>query len=178
GWFDDVDLFVATHLASADDRGNIVTGSDGYLASTKFDVSFTGVGAHAGGDPEKGRNALLAAASASLGLHAIARHSEGASRINVGTVHAGEGRNVVPRKAVIKAETRGQNSEINAFMFDRAQEVVAGAARMYGTDHELTVMGRADQELPSPELLPFIRRSFEKTPGVSAIRDSGGGSGS
>lgn len=178
GWFDDVDLFVATHLASADDRGCIVTGSDGYLASTKFDVSFTGVGAHAGGDPEKGRNALLAAASAALGLHTIARHSDGASRINVGTVHAGEGRNVIPRKAVIKAETRGQNSEINAFVFERAQEVVAGAARMYGTDHELTVMGRADQELPSSELLPFIRRSFENTPGVSEIRDSGGGSGS
>ena len=178
GWFDDVDLFVATHLASADDRGNIVTGSDGYLASTKFDVTFTGIGAHAGGDPEKGANALLAAASATLGLHSIARHSEGASRINVGTVHAGEGRNVIARKAVIRAETRGQTSEINAYMFDRAQEVVAGAALMYGLNYELTVVGRADQELPSPELLPFIRQSFENTPGVSAIRDSGGGSGS
>ncbi len=76
GWFDDVDVFVATHLKSDDDRGSILTGADGYLASTKFDVAFSGVGAHAGGDPEKGRNALLAAASASLALHAIPRHSE------------------------------------------------------------------------------------------------------
>ena len=35
---------------------------------------------HAGGYPEQGRNALLAAASAALALHAIPRHSAGQSR--------------------------------------------------------------------------------------------------
>ncbi|WP_166970905.1 amidohydrolase [Brevibacterium atlanticum] len=178
GWFDDVDLFVATHLKSDDGKGNIVTGSDGYLASTKFDVTFTGVGSHAGGDPERGRNALLAAASATLGLHAIPRHSAGASRINVGTFCAGEGRNVVPRAATIRVETRGQTSEINEFMFARAEDVIAGAARMQGVDCTLTVVGRADREDPSPELLPFIRESFTGVPGVAEIRDSSGVGGS
>lgn len=178
GWFDDVDLFVATHLKSDDAKGNIVTGSDGYLASTKFDVTFTGIGSHAGGDPEKGKNALLAAASATLGLHAIPRHSGGASRINVGTFHAGEGRNVVPRKAVIRVETRGQDSEINDFMFGRAQDVIAGAARMYDVQSELSVVGRADREDPSPELLPYVRESFTGVPGVAEIRDSSGVGGS
>lgn len=178
GWFDDVDLFVATHLKSDDGKGNIVTGSDGYLASTKFDATFTGVGSHAGGDPEKGRNALLAAASATLGLHAIPRHSAGASRINVGTFHAGEGRNVVPRAATIRVETRGQTSEINEFIFARAEDVIAGAARMQGVDCTLTVVGRADREDPSPELLPFIRESFTGVPGVAEIVDSSGVGGS
>lgn len=81
GWFDDVDLFLATHLKSDDAKGNSVTGSDGYLASTKFDVTFTGIGSHAGGDPEKGKNALSAAASATLGLHSIPRHSGGARTV-------------------------------------------------------------------------------------------------
>lgn len=178
GWFDDVDLFVATHLKSDDEKGNVVAGSDGYLASTKFDVTFTGIGSHAGGDPEKGRNALLAAASATVNLHAIARHSAGASRINVGTFHAGEGRNVVPRAAMIQVETRGIDSDINDFMFDRAKDVVAGAARMYDVDHELTIVGRADREDPSPELLPFIRDCFAQTEGVGVIRDSSGVGGS
>lgn len=178
GWFDDVDLFVATHLKSDMGKGTIVTGSDGYLASTKFDVTFTGVGSHAGGDPEKGRNALLAAASATLGLHAIPRYSAGASRINVGTFHAGEGRNVVPRAATIRVETRGQTSEINEFMFARAEDVIAGAARMYGVEAELTVVGRADREDPSPELLPYIREAFTGVPGVTEIHDSSGVGGS
>ncbi|WP_350271002.1 amidohydrolase [Brevibacterium sp. CBA3109] len=178
GWFDDVDLFVATHLMADGERGAIVTGADGYLASTKFDVTFTGLGSHAGGDPEKGKNALLAAASAALNLHAIPRHSEGASRINVGTFQAGEGRNVVPRTATIRVETRGLNSEINDFMFARAQDIVAGAARMYDLDHELTVEGRADREDPSPELLPYIRDSFSGVQGVSTISDTSGIGGS
>lgn len=178
GWFDDVDLFVATHLASNDDKGAIVTGSDGYLASTKFDVTFTGAGAHAGGDPEQGRNALLAGAAAALNLHAIARHSAGASRVNVGTLNAGEGRNVVPRTATLSAETRGASSDINAYMFESAQKIIDGAATMYGVESELTIVGRADQELPSPELLPFIADCFTSVDGVTSVRESGGGSGS
>ena len=118
GWFDDVDLFVATHLKSDDEKGNVLTGSDGYLASTKLDATFSGVGAHAGGDPERGKNALLAAASATLNLHAIPRHSAGASRINVGTFHAGEGRNVVPRAASLRLETRGED-EFDQFLCGR-----------------------------------------------------------
>ncbi|WAL40310.1 amidohydrolase [Brevibacterium sp. BRM-1] len=171
GWLDDVDVFAATHLVADGRPGHVVTGADTYLASTKFDVEFAGVGAHAGGDPEKGRNALLAAAQAVLGLHAIPRHSAGASRINVGTLTAGEGRNVVPRAAHLRAETRGQDSAINDFMFARAQEVVAGAAAMYGVEHSLTVVGRADREDPSPELLPFAAACFQDLPGVTVISE-------
>ncbi|MFP1483427.1 peptidase dimerization domain-containing protein [Escherichia coli] len=53
------------------------------MATTKFDAHFTGTAAHAGAKPEDGHNALLAAAQATLALHAIAPHSEGASRVNV-----------------------------------------------------------------------------------------------
>jgi aminobenzoyl-glutamate utilization protein A len=178
GWFDDVDLFLATHVGAGEGLGNVCTGADKYLASTKFDVEFSGVGAHAGGDPEKGKNALLAAAAATLNLHAIPRHSAGASRINVGTFVAGEGRNVVPRKAVIRAECRGASSDINDFMFARAQDVVAGAARMYDVDYELTITGKADTALPTPELLPYVHEAFAHTAGVKNVKDSGGGSGS
>lgn len=178
GWFDDVDLFVATHLKSDDEKGNVLTGSDGYLASTKLDATFSGVGAHAGGDPERGKNALLAAASATLNLHAIPRHSAGASRINVGTFHAGEGRNVVPRAASLRLETRGETSSINSYVEDRARDVIAGAARMYDIDASVTVVGKADQESPSPKLLPYIRTCFEGVDGVAEIHDSGGLGGS
>ena len=96
GALDDVDYFTAIHIGTGVPAGTVICGSDNFMATTKFDVNFTGVAAHAGGKPEDGRNALLAAAQAALALHSIAPHSEGASRVNVGVMQAGSGRNVVP----------------------------------------------------------------------------------
>lgn len=48
-----------------------------------------------------------------LNLQAIARHSQGASRMNVGVFESGTGRNVTPDVAVLKLETRGASTEIN-----------------------------------------------------------------
>ena len=73
------------------DDGDVTVGTWGSLATTKYDAVFTGRAAHAGGFPEQGKNALLAAASAALALHAIPRHSGGQSFVNVGTLRAGSG---------------------------------------------------------------------------------------
>ncbi len=77
-----------------------------------------------------------AAAQATLALHAIAPHSEGASRVNVGVMQAGSGRNVVPASALLKVETRGASDVINQYVFDRAQQAIQGAATMYGVGVE------------------------------------------
>ncbi|MFR5794380.1 MAG: peptidase dimerization domain-containing protein [Christensenellales bacterium] len=93
-------------------------------------MAFTGRAAHAGGFPEQGKNALLAAASAALALHAIPRHGGGQSFINVGTLRAGSGRNVVPDHALMQVEVRGETTEINRFMMARTEEICRGAAAM------------------------------------------------
>lgn len=77
GVVDDVDYFTAIHIGTGVPAGAVVCGGDNFMATTKFDVQFSGVAAHAGGKPEDGRNALLAAAQAALGLHAIPPHSAG-----------------------------------------------------------------------------------------------------
>lgn len=79
GVLDNVDYFTAIHIGTGVPSGTVVCGGDNFMATTKFDVQFEGVAAHAGGKPEDGRNALLAAAQASLALHAIAPHSAGAA---------------------------------------------------------------------------------------------------
>lgn len=98
------------------------------MATTKLDVTYRGVASHAGGRPEEGRNALLAAAQATLGLHAIPRHSAGSSRINVGVLQAGAGRNVVPSRATLKVETRGSTNAVNDFVYQQVLKVIEGAA--------------------------------------------------
>lgn len=144
GVVDDVDYVVGMHLGFRLLKlGQVACETTGFLATTKLDAVFTGVPAHAGAAPETGRNALLAAATAVLNLHAIARHSKGSSRINVGIMQAGTGRNVVPANAIIKVETRGATSEINQYVYAEAIRIINAAAAMYGVKVEITEAGGA-----------------------------------
>ena len=158
GWLDDVDVLLASHVAptgKADD-GDVTVGTWGSLATTKYDVAFTGRAAHAGGFPEQGKNALLAAASAALALHAIPRHGSGQSFINVGTLRAGSGRNVVPDHALMQLEVRGETTEINQFMMERTKEICQSAAAMQGCTCEITVMGMAEGQHSDEQLIERV----------------------
>ena len=158
GHADDVDFFIGAHVAPTGslDDGDVTAGTWGSLATSKLDVTFTGLAAHAGGYPEQGRNALLAAASAVLALHAIPRHSGGQSRVNVGTLRAGGGRNVIPDRAFLQAEVRGETTEINAYMEDQARAICRGAAAMQGCGCEITLAGQAEGQRSDPELISRI----------------------
>lgn len=152
GIVDDCDYFFGGHLgfkAPEDDTLICVTG--GMLATTKLDARFIGKAAHAGLAPEEGKNALLAAAEASLALHSIARHGEGASRINVGVLQAGTGRNVIPDTALLKLETRGATTRINDYMVAEARRMIKAAALMYDVEVEITVAGGAPSCVPEME---------------------------
>ncbi|MEZ3416370.1 amidohydrolase [Pantoea dispersa] len=172
GVLDDVDLFTAIHLGTGVPPGEIVCGSDSFLATTKLDVRFTGVGAHAGGKPEEGRNALLAAAQATLALHTLPQHSGGVARVNVGVLQAGSGRNVVPDVALMKVETRGASNQVNDDIYQQALRVIAGAAAMYDVEHEVTLMGGARSCTPSPAWVSFIHQQAEALGLFSSVIDS------
>lgn len=143
GVVNDVDYFIASHIGTGVPNQHFVAANNGFLATSKLNISFTGKSAHAGSEPEEGKNALLAAATATLNMHAICRHSAGDSRINVGELHAGSGRNIIASNATIIAETRGATSEVNDYMKEQVTAIVAGAAQMYQVDYELEVVGEA-----------------------------------
>jgi len=161
GVVDDVDLFTAIHLGTGVPAGELVCGSDSFLATTKLDVHFTGVGAHAGGRPEEGRNALLAAAQATLGLHGLPQHSGGVARVNVGVLQAGTGRNVVADTALMKVETRGVSNQVNDDIYQQALRVIAGAAAMYGVEYEIRLMGAARSCTPTQPWVDFLHQQAE-----------------
>ena len=145
GHLDGVDFFLGSHVTPKKDSdpAAVIPGSIGYFATTKYDVVFHGKAAHAGGSPELGQNVMLAIATAILNLYAIPRHSGGASRVNVGTVCAGSGRNVIADEGKMEIEVRGETSEINQFMEDYAKNVLENAARMHGCTCEIKLMGAA-----------------------------------
>lgn len=145
GHLDDVDYLLGCHTTNTDQEGSDITpGSYGSLASFKYDVTFRGLASHAGANPNLGKNALLAAASAVTNLYAIPRHSAGASRINVGRLMAGSGRNVIPDEAFMEMEVRGDTTEINEYVSNYALRILENCAAMHDCTVEIKLMGAAE----------------------------------
>lgn len=144
GAVDDADWFIGSHVGAPARLGEIRVCAEGFMATTKFDVDFTGIASHAGSRPEAGRSALIAAATASLLLTAIPRTSQGDTRVSVGLLNAGEGRNITPAHAHLEFEVRGSTHEANAFMASRAIEAVRGSAAAQGVRADIRRAGEAD----------------------------------
>jgi aminobenzoyl-glutamate utilization protein A len=173
GLLDDTDYFVGLHLGLGNPTGMVVAGASGFLCTTKFDVRFRGRSSHAGVAPHEGRNALLAAATAALNLHAIAPHGEGTSRVNVGVLEAGEGRNVIPPVAFMKAETRGETDEIDAYMFDRASKIVSASAAMYEVDCDVSMQGRGIAAESDEEMIDLVIKAASDVEACTETRRHG-----
>lgn len=177
GVVDGVDYLIGHHLYSGWKTGEVAGGVGGYLATTKFDAVLCGLSAHASGDPQSGKNALLAAASAVLNLYAISRHSDGATRINVGRLVAGSGRNVIASSAHLVVETRGASCELNEYMYARAVRVLETAAAMYGCSLEISEMGSAQGAESDPALASRAEKVAQQVGGFTVRSpDRGGGS--
>ncbi len=135
GFLDDVDFLLGTHIfgrSRPEGDCDVVPGAFGSLATTKLDAVFRGQAAHAGRFPEKGRSVMPAMAAAVSALYGIPRHSAGASRVNVGHMEAGSGRNVVADWGRLELEVRGATTEINDYMEENARRILEGAASMEG----------------------------------------------
>lgn len=176
GVVDDANYLLGAHLMMPK-VGTLGYDVRGFLATTKFDADFKGVAAHAGGSPEKGKNALMAAANAAINIEAITRHSAGMTRVNVGVLNAGTGRNVIPDRAHMEIETRGISSEVNDFVFARAQDVIEGAAKMYDVNVKLTQTGGAAAGNNSPKLSEHVKETAKRLgifDNIITMHDMGG----
>jgi aminobenzoyl-glutamate utilization protein A len=169
GVLDDVEVFIASHIGTGIPAGQVVSGANGFLSTTKIDVTYKGKAAHAGGNPEEGKNALLAAASAVLNLHSIPRHSSGQSRINVGVLKAGSGRNIIPSSAELKIETRGETSEINEYILQNALNIIKGSAVMHDVDVSYEIVGEAKTSDSSETLKAYIEEVASEVDEVDSV---------
>ncbi|MFC0673197.1 amidohydrolase [Brachybacterium hainanense] len=153
GLADDVDQLIGLHLGEGLPAGDLAAGSHGLQATQKFEVTFRGVAAHAAGAPQEGRNALAAAAQATLGILAIRRDARGATTVNVGTLHAGRQSNIVPDRAELSAEVRSDSAEACDQLMERARRVVEGAALAWEVEAEVEVTGQATTLVCDDELV-------------------------
>jgi glutamate carboxypeptidase len=87
---------------------------DGTLAHSRggsgnYSLVVTGRSAHAGRNPEDGRNAVVAAAALAIGLKAM---EHGQLAINPARIEGGSANNIVPDKAVLRFNIRPRNASV------------------------------------------------------------------
>ncbi len=162
GFLKDVDYLLAAHLWSNMPLGKLVCSQNGTAATDKLDVIFYGQAAHAGICPEKGNNAILAAANCIVGLHAIQYQGEGFSRVNVGRVEGGTARNIIADKASLELEFRANNQERESLLFKEAQEIIASSARQQNCRFEILKQGQASGAVGDSALAECIKTEAEK----------------
>lgn len=158
GWLSGADVFLGGHIGmGAEHLGEIIACTEGFLATSKLDLHFRGKAAHAAKAPEKGKNALLAAAVCTVNAYAISRNGQGDGKINIGRFTGGSGRNIIAADAYLEAETRGDSSEVNQYMRRSLERVARASAEMYGVDCEILEQGEAGTAGSSPGLVRRCR---------------------
>lgn len=172
GVMDDVDYFISSHISFCANSGTIISNLKNFLSTTKIDIRYHGKPAHAGAAPHLGRNALLAAANTVTQLHSIARHGDGMTRINVGVLKGGEGRNVIPSQAEIQLEVRGENKSINQYMTDQVMQIAKGVALSFGVEYETEIMGEAVDMVNDDELIRLVEQVATAQPQIKHIEHS------
>lgn len=153
----EIDYFFAIHIGLIPSR-DVICGLS-FLADKRYQVSFRGRSAHAGAQPEAGRNALLAACSAVTQLYAVSRHSQGASRINIGRFSADNAANIIADTAQFELDLRGETNAICDYLDRRAGEILRGAAQMHAVEADMTFVADAETAVNSPELMQEVKKA-------------------
>lgn len=110
---------------------------DGTLAGARggtgnFSIVVTGRSAHAGRNPEEGRNAIVAAADIALRLNAVRGPR---LAVNPARIDGGGPNNVVPDHAVLRVNFRPHGSD----EIERARSQIDAAVAMVAAQHDVTV---------------------------------------
>lgn len=174
GHLDDVKNFISIHMALTAEgwplpSNTIACGCKDFLSDDQLDVTFHGRAAHPCGASQEGKNALLAACSAAMNLHAIAPHEEGLCRVNVGMLNAGVAVNTIAPNAFMSVEYRGQTREISKYARKRVLDILDGAAKSYDMEYTYVDYGEIPAGKSSDEMMEVIERAAKKVPWFEKI---------
>jgi aminobenzoyl-glutamate utilization protein A len=162
----DVDRLYCLHLGLGLPTGTVHGSVAGLIGSTKLRAEFKGRAAHAGVEPERGANALLAAAQAVVGLHALPQYFGEGARLNVGRFEAGTAANVVAERATLVLETRQDRGDAGSELAIAAERVLGGAGVGLGVEVEVERVGGAPAVECDPEAAAAVEPAVVATRGL------------
>lgn len=143
-----------------DDANEVVTGSSNSCIQTQY--FFTGVAAHAAGDPERGRSALDAVELMNIGVQFLREHMSSRARIHYAITDAG-GRspNVVQPRASVLYMVRSNHVAEAVELQARVDKIAEGAALMTGTTFEKKFIDGLADTVPNHTLESLLYRNFQ-----------------
>ena len=144
-----------------EDVNEVVTGSSNSCIQTQY--KFTGVAAHAAGDPERGRSALDAVELMNVGVQFLREHMSDKARIHYAITDAG-GRspNVVQPRASVLYMVRSNHVAEAVELQKRVDDIARGAALMTGTTVEKQFIDGLADTVPNHTLETVLYRNFEE----------------
>lgn len=157
----DVDYLLAAHLWSNMPLGEMVCSQNGTAATDKLDVTFYGKAAHAGICPEKGNNAILAAANTILSLNELQFTGEGLRRVNIGRMVGGTSRNIIADRAKLEVELRADNQIVENELLEKLERIVKASAQKQSCSFEIKKVGEASAACGDDYLAEQIRDEAE-----------------
>jgi glutamate carboxypeptidase len=122
--------------------------------SGNYSFVVRGRSAHAGRNPEDGRNALLAAADLALRLDSLRRDG---LTVNPARIEGGSPSNVVPDMAVLRVNLRPRTPEIEADTRLRIDEIVAAVA----TTRDVSIEVHGGFGRPPKPMTPEMEKLFD-----------------
>ena len=143
------------------DVNEVVTGSSNSCIQTQY--KFTGIAAHAAGDPDRGRSALDAVELMNIGVQFLREHMPSKARVHYAITDAG-GRspNVVQPRASVLYMVRSNHVAEAVELQKRVDDIAQGAALMTGTTFEKQFIDGLADTVPNHTLETVLYRNFEE----------------
>ena len=144
-----------------DDVNEVLTGSNNACIQTQY--KFTGVAAHAAGDPDRGRSALDAVELMNIGVQFLREHMSDRARIHYAITDAGgRSANVVQPKASVLYMVRSNRVAEAVELQARVDKIAQGAALMTETTFEKQFIDGTADTVTNHVLEKALYRNFEE----------------
>ena len=152
-----------------DDANEVLTGSSNSCIQTQY--HFTGVAAHAAGDPDRGRSALDAVELMNVGVQFLREHMSDKARVHYAITDAG-GRspNVVQPRASVLYMVRSNHVAEAVELQARVDKIAQGAALMTETTFEKKFIDGVADTISNFALERVLYRNYEEL-GVPSYTD-------
>lgn len=159
GAFEDLDACLHWHPAA---KNEVWYGSTKALISAKF--TFTGVAAHASGNPESGRSALDGVELMNLGVNFMREHVKSDARMHYVITDGGGAPNVVPPHATVWYYVRADDHRDVERYYEWVTEIARGAAMMSRTKLQIAIDTDCHELIPNTPLSEAIQKNLERVP--------------
>lgn len=162
GLLNTTDIFLSGHIVPAAQYPQI-TGdfmvTDGSYATTKLDVTYYGKAAHAA-HPGDGRSVMPGTGCLLTRLYALTNPENEDTILNVGTLSAGTGRNILADQAHMEIEVRGKTTEKNTKLTEAVLTILQDTAETYGLQKDVKIVGSAPSLKSTQNLTEELYRLF------------------